>query len=571
MSTVVDLRTAIADHVEPGDTLHFRGGYQFSFAAVHELLRQYWRSDLSPAERFTLVAIGATEWSGPLVRADLIDRLVVSFAGLGYPSPAPHPLLRNRIADGSLEVEDWTYLTLIERLRAGALGHPFVPTNSLEGSSIGPPAETAVVESPFAEADTLVVSPLCPDVSFVHGIVADRDGNTIVSPILSEDHWGAYASETVVATVERVVEDDVVRAHNHETALPGYAVDAVVEAPFGAHPGPLYNPLGIGDVSGYDYDREFYLGLREANRSPDALDAWVEEWVLDTDWSGYLARVGSDRLRAAGGTPLPPGSQRDALDATADVPTVGTDPPTERERMIVWAARELAECVTEGDHEVVFGGIGVSHVASWLYRELCDREGVDARPLLVESGTYDFVPPRDDAYIFTPKALPSAKLVDSSTFGLGLVMSTARNLSVLTGAQIDSRGNVNSGRIGGTHFVGSGGANDALSNSDEVVLVVEASPRRLVAEVEYVTGPGTDVTTVVTQYGTLRKRDGELRIGTVHVPPGAARESRLAAFEEAVGWDVSRDTDVTERGWGATDDDLVGVLRSMDAAGDYRA
>lgn len=566
MGHVVDLRTAIADHVEPGETLHFRGGYQFSFAAVHELLRQYRGRDLSPAERFTLVAIGATEWSGPLVRADLIDRLVVSFAGLSYPSPAPHPHLRERIAEGSLEVEDWTYLTLIQRLRAGALGHPFVPTNSLAGSSIGPSGETAVVENPFDDEEGLVVSPLEPDVSFVHGIVADRDGNTVVSPIRSEGHWGAYASDRVVATVERVVEDDVVRAYNHETALPGYAVDAVVEAPFGAHPGPLYNPLGIGDVSGYDYDREFYVALREANRSADALESWVEEWVLDTDWPGYLERVGADRFRATGGTPLPPGSQRAALDA----PAVGDDPPTESERMIVWAAREVAERVVGGDHEVVFGGIGVSHVASWLYRELCDRAGTDARPLLVESGTYDFDPPRDDAYIFTPKALPSAKLLDSSTFGLGLVMSTARTLAVLTGAQIDRGGNVNSGRIGGTHFVGSGGANDALSNADEVVLVVEASPRRLVEAVEYVTGPGTAVTTVVTQYGTLRKREDELRIGTVHVPPGETPESRLVAFEEAVGWDVMRGASVDERGWESADDDLVDVLRSMDAAGDYR-
>ena len=570
MSTVVDLRTAIADHVEPGDTLHFRGGYGFSFAAVHELLRQFRGASLSPAERFALVAIGATVWSGPLVHEVMIDRLVVSFAGLGYPSPAPHPILRDRIADGSLEIEDWTYLTLIQRLRAGALGHPFVPTNSLEDSSIGPSEETAAIESPFDDEAGLVVSPLEPDVSFVHGIVADRDGNTVVSPILSEDHWGAYASETVVATVERVVDDDVVRAYNHETALPGYAVDAVVEAPFGAHPGPLYNPLGIGDVPSYDYDREFYLALREANRSPEALDAWVEEWVTDTDWSGYVERVDADRRPSVGDTSPPSGGQRDAPDANADVTAVGVDPPTERERMIVWAAEELAARVAAGGHEVVFGGIGVSHVASWLYRERCAREGAEARPLLVESGVYDFDPPRDDAYIFTPRALPSAKLVDSSTFGLGLVMSTARNLSVLTGAQIDKHGNVNSGRIGGTHFVGSGGANDALSNSDEVVLVVEASPRRLVEEVEYVTGPGTDVTTVVTQFGTLRKHGEELRIGAVHVPPGETRESRLEAFEDAVGWDVARAANVDERGWGSEEDELVDVLRSMDVAGDYR-
>jgi len=246
------------------------------------------------------------------------------------------------------------------------------------------------------------------------------------------------------------------------------------------------------------------------------------------------------------------------------------DPPAESERLVVWAAREIADRVDDGDYEVVFGGIGVSHVASWVYRALCEREGTEARPLLVESGTYDFEPPTNDAYIFTPRALPTAKVVDSSTFGLGLVMATARNLSVLTGAQIDRQGNVNSTQFGGDHFVGSGGANDALSNSDEVVLVVEATPNRLVDEVEYVTGPGRNVTTVVTQYGTLRKRDGDLQIAEVNVPPGESADARLAAFEDAVGWDVDRDADVGEREWRAVDEELVDVLRSVDPVGDFR-
>ncbi|MFB6172481.1 MAG: CoA-transferase [Haloarculaceae archaeon] len=570
MDVVTDLSTAVDEYVTAGDTLHLRGAYQFPFAVLHELTRQYWDADLAPDERFTLAAIGAGTSAGPLILADAVGRLEVAFAGLGYPAPGVHPVVRERIADGSIEIESWSYLTLVERLRAGALNHPFVPTNSLGGSSIGPPSKTATVESPFGEDESLVIPPLSPDVSVLHGLVADPQGNVVVSPIQSEGHWGAYASDTVVATVERVVDEETLRRFNDRTAVPGYAVDAVVEAPFGAHPNPVYNPHGIGDVSGYGYDREFYAAFREASRDADALEAWVEEWILGTDWTGYLERVGDERLRGLASQTWPPGSQRDALDAPA-VADADAEPPTERERMVVWTARELAERVDAGDHEVVFGGIGVSHLASWVYHELCDREGRSARPLLVESGTYGFEPPRNDAYIFTPRALPSAKVVDGTTFALGLVMNTARNLSVLTGAQVDRQGNVNSTRLGGEFFVGSGGANDALSTSDEVVLTVEATPHRLVEEVEYVTGPGRNVTAVVTQYGTLRRRDGDLRIATVHVPPGASAEARLAAFEDAVGWDVERAADVEERGWRPVDDDLVEVTRAIDPHGDFRA
>jgi acyl CoA:acetate/3-ketoacid CoA transferase alpha subunit/acyl CoA:acetate/3-ketoacid CoA transferase beta subunit len=567
MDVTTDLSTAVEEHIQLGDTLHFRGGYQFSYATVHELVRQCWESGVE--EDFTLVAIGAGTWAGPLVLADAVDRLEVAFAGLGYPAPGPHGVLRERAAAGDLDIESWTYLTVIERLRAGALDHPFVPTNSLEGSSVGPPGKTATIESPFGDGESLVIPPLSPDVSVVHGVAADREGNVVVSPIQSEGHWGAYAADTVVATVEQVVDGDTIREYGDQTGVPSYAVDAVVETPFGAHPGPVFNPHGVGDVSGYGYDREFYMDFREASGDAEALEAWTEQWVLGTDWAGYLERLGTDRLRGLATQTWPAGSQRTALDSP-DVPDTDAEPPAERERMVVWTARELVDRIAAGDHEVVFGGIGVSHLASWLYRELCEREGIEPRPLLVESGTYDFEVPRNDAYIFTPRALPTAKVVDTSMFALGLVMSSARNLSVLTGAQVDRQGNVNSTQLAGDHFVGSGGANDALSNSDEVVLAVEASPHRLVDEVEYVTGPGRNVTTVVTQYGTLRKVDGELEVDAVHVPPGESAEARLAAFEEAVGWDVGRTAAVDERGWREADGELVELLRSVDPRGDFR-
>ena len=567
MDVTTDLSTVVDEQIEPGDTLHFRGGYQFSYATVHELVRQCWDSGVE--EDFTLVAIGAGTWAGPLVLADAVDRLEVAFAGLGYPAPGPHAVLRERAAGGELEVESWTYLTVIERLRAAALDHPFVPTNSLEGSSVGPADKTATVESPFSDDESLVIPPLSPDVSVVHGVAGDRDGNIVVSPIQSEGHWGAYAADTVIATVEEVVDGDTIREYGDQTGVPSYAVDAVVETPFGAHPGPVFNPHGVGDVSGYGYDREFYMDFREASGDAEALEAWTEQWVLGTDWAGYLERLGTDRLRGLATQTWPAGSQRTALDSP-DVPDTDAEPPAERERMVVWTARELVDRIAAGDHEVVFGGIGVSHLASWLYRELCEREGIEPRPLLVESGTYDFEVPRNDAYIFTPRALPTAKVVDTSMFALGLVMSSARNLSVLTGAQVDRQGNVNSTQLAGDHFVGSGGANDALSNSDEVVLAVEASPHRLVDEVEYVTGPGRNVTTVVTQYGTLRKVDGELEVDAVHVPPGESAEARLAALEEAVGWDVGRTAAVDERGWREADGELVELLRSVDPRGDFR-
>lgn len=568
--TVTTLAEAIDDYVHLGDTIHLRTGYQFPFAATYELTRRHWDVNLEPTDQFTIVTIGAAEWSGPLIHTGAIDHLVTAFAGFGYPSPSPHPVIQERIAEGTVTVEDWTYLTLIERLKAGALNYPFIPTNSLHDSSIGPADKWATIDNPLDDGDTVVIEALRPDVSIAHGIAADQAGNTIVSPIRAEGSWGAFASDTVIVTVEQIVDEQTIRAYNGQTAMPSYLVDAVVEVPFGAHPGALYNPLGIGDIQGYGYDREFYMEFREASRTPTDLESWVGEWVLDMDHRGYLDHVGADRLRGLGSQTWPPGSQRDVVDGTGGGPDTETEPPRETERMIVWAARELATRVESGDHEVVFGGVGVSHLASWVYHALCTRDKRTARPLLVESGAYDYTPPRNDPYIFTPRALPTAKLLDSSTFGLGVVMATAQTVSILTGAQIDRRGRVNSTHIDGTHFVGSGGANDALTNSDEVIVVIEAAPYRLVDEVEYVTGPGTNVTTVVTQYGVLRKHDGELQINEVYVTPSTTGKSRRAAFKDAIGWNPRVDNSVTVREWDSGDDRLVSILRSIDPNGDFR-
>lgn len=571
MDVTTDLESAIEDAVDPGDTIHARTGYQFSYAVVHELVRQYWDADLPEGDGLTLAGINTGAWAGPLIQAGAVDRLVSAFTGLGYPSPRLHPLNRERIADGDVTLEDWTYLTLIQRLRAGALGVPFAATNSLSGSSIGPSADTATIDNPVGEGDAHVIASLEPDVTFAHGLVADRSGNAIVAPIRSEGPWGVFASDRVVLTVERVVDESVIRRHKGAVTIPGYAVDAVVETPFGAHPGPSYNPQGIGGVIDYGYDRDFQLSFREASTSPETLETWVDTWILGTDWMGYLQALGEERLRRLTAGSWPQGRLAEDLSESRAQGT-SAEPVTEKERMVVRTARLIDERAREDDFEVLFGGIGVSHLASWLYSELCDADARRGLPLLIESGAYDFDPPRSDGYIFTPRALPTAALLDTSTFALGAVIEHARSLAVLTGAQIDRKGNVNSSYLGGKPFVGSGGANDALSNADEVVLVVEASPRRLVDEVEFVTGPGRHVTTVCTQYGILRKRDGELRIEVVFLPADGSTtaDDRLAAFEAAVGWDVRVAEDPDVREWDPTDDQLVETMRAIDPEGDFR-
>src|SRR6202167_1773435 len=153
------------------------------------------------------------------------------------------------------------------------------------------------VNNAFATAATRfgpvgLLAPLVPDVTLVHGAVADEEGNVALSETLLEGAWGAWAARRgVIATVERVVES--LEGLGHRTKIPAHRVLAVVEAPFGAHPGGLYAP-GL-PVSSYGEDIPFWAEARAATRHD--FDAWVRQWVLEpTTHDRYLERLGRDRL-----------------------------------------------------------------------------------------------------------------------------------------------------------------------------------------------------------------------------------------------------------------------------------
>ena len=70
-----------------------------------------------------------------LVQLGLVKKIIVSFAGEGYPTPGPSPVIWNALASKKMQLENWTMLTIPQRLLAGAMGVPFFPTRSLAGSS----------------------------------------------------------------------------------------------------------------------------------------------------------------------------------------------------------------------------------------------------------------------------------------------------------------------------------------------------------------------------------------------------------------------------------------------------
>jgi acyl CoA:acetate/3-ketoacid CoA transferase beta subunit len=376
-----------------------------------------------------------------------------------------------------------------------------------------------------------LLAPLVPDVTLVHGAVADEQGNVALSEPLLEGVWGAWAARRgVIATVERVVKS--LDGIGHRTRIPGHRVLAVVEAPFGAHPGGLYAP-GLPARS-YGEDIAFWTAARRATR--DDFEAWARQWVLEpTTHDAYLDRVGNDRLDWLS-------SRTDPMSwrADADAHPVDEDEPTSAwEQAAAFGARELLAEVHEVDADAVLAGAGVANLAAWVAVARAGAAGHRVR-LTAELGLWGYTPTPADPYIFNHRVFPGTPLLADAGTVLGMVVGGpgTRTVACLGAAQVDRDGNLNSTTIpGGPFLVGSGGANDVASRAAACVVVSLARPERLVDRVGYVTSPGHRVTRVVTDRGVFRRQDGVLRIAAVPSGSGSVAE-RVQALQDVCGWEA---------------------------------
>jgi len=279
MSKLVSLSQAVQQYVHDGDMIYAAGfTHMIPFAAGHEIIRQ---------KRRNLVLARATPdlIYDQMVAAGCASKVIFSY--MGNPGVGSLRIVRAELEAGRLEWEEYSHFGMISRLQAGATGLPFMPMNPTAAGDLehaNPNYRT--VTDPYTGQPVVVVPALKPDVAIVHVQRADADGNAQIWGIIGEQKEAAFAAKHVILTAEEIVDQAIIRSDPNRTLIPGFIVDAVCHVPYCSHPSYTQGY--------YDRDNDFYMEWDKISSSPEATQAYLDEWVYGVkDRDEYWQKLGS--------------------------------------------------------------------------------------------------------------------------------------------------------------------------------------------------------------------------------------------------------------------------------------
>jgi glutaconate CoA-transferase subunit A len=202
-------------------------------------------------------------------------------------------VMRHFTESGQARFEEWSHMSIGLRYRAGAMGVPFLPSRSMLGSDVAKRLGGAVkgMACPFTGEQLALLPALNPDVALIHVQRCDAYGNAQIDGLQFMDIDMAMAANRVILTSERIVSNEYIRRAPDATRIPFFAVEAVVEVPFGSAPHEcygVYEPL-FAALDGY-----------AARIAEDPLagcrDYLAEYYYAPKSWSAYLELLGMEQL-----------------------------------------------------------------------------------------------------------------------------------------------------------------------------------------------------------------------------------------------------------------------------------
>jgi glutaconate CoA-transferase subunit A len=300
MAEIMSLGDAVSTFVKDGTHLAL-GGFTVTrnpMAITYEIIRQRIK-DLH------IYVHSHGQALDMLIGAGCVKRVELAYAGMGRFAPTM-VRFRKAVQNGEIEWEDYTNYQMTLRFFAGSLGIPFIATKTSLGSDIidregfSPgtrkepkisPKKVVTIANPFSDRDdkVVLVPAINADVALIHVQYVGEEGTVRIEGLKFTDVEIAKCASKLIVSCEKLVPESSLRKNPDVNSLPLFMADAIVVAPYGAHPTGCFNF--------YDYDAEHLNMYRKAAENDDTCAGYLDEWVREIhDHDTYLAKVGKERL-----------------------------------------------------------------------------------------------------------------------------------------------------------------------------------------------------------------------------------------------------------------------------------
>ena len=238
---------AAAGALDDGATLALGGMtlYRRPLAFVKALLRQERR----PCNLTLLSFTGGIE-TDMLIGAGCVQALRSAYVGLESFGLAP--MFTQLAASQEFKIIEETEASIVMGIRAQIAGSGFLPSRAWLGTdlpTLRPDVKT--VRDPYSGAELLAFPAIPCDVAVIHGLAGDRQGNVLINNNLGIDLELVYLADTVIATVEKVV--DELERTTDGLIIPFPGCDMLVEVPMGAAPSSCYPLYPLDGATILDY------------------------------------------------------------------------------------------------------------------------------------------------------------------------------------------------------------------------------------------------------------------------------------------------------------------------------
>jgi glutaconate CoA-transferase subunit A len=274
---------AIERFVHDGDYIgtELYGTVRCPMSLVNEIVRQ-------GKQNLKVAGQGVLELD-MLLAASLVKAIDITYVGLEVYGVSN--VFRREVESGRIEkMVEWSNAAITWRFKAASMGVPFLPVRSMLGTDTFTYSAAHVIKCPYTGDTVCLIPALILDVGLIHVHRADMYGNAQIDGISGFAYELARASKTLIISAEEIVPNERIRSQPDRTMIPYYLVDAVVEAPFGSHPGEMCYV--------YRRDENQIKEWVEVSSQTESTKGYLDKYIYTVkNHQEYMELIGNDRLQ----------------------------------------------------------------------------------------------------------------------------------------------------------------------------------------------------------------------------------------------------------------------------------